>query len=579
MRKAAQVLVDVLLESGVDTIFGYPGGAVLPFYDALYDSRIRHILVRHEQGAAHAADAYARVTGKVGVCVATSGPGATNLVTGLTNAYMDSIPVVAITGQVPVENIGRDAFQEADITGITLPITKYSYLVKDSSQVPRVIREALYIARTGRPGPVVVDIPRDVFNGPCPEDGHKTVPRIRGYRPYPRFSPQAVEEVATLIARAERPLLFVGGGAVNAEAAEEIRTLVERTQIPVISTLMGLGVFPGNHPLFLGMVGMHGTFAANRATAYADLILALGVRFDDRVTGALHKFAPRAKVVHVDVDAAELGKNVLPYLGIAGDLKAVLQVLLRWVKPRRCDAWRAEIEEWRSRHPAPYPRLRPDGELEVPVRVRQKPEGPIDPHWLVWEVYRITRGESIVVTDVGQHQMWTALCYPFIRPRQLVTSGGLGTMGFGLPAAIGAQIGRPDQEVWLISGDGSFLMTNQELATAVAYQVPIRVVIVNNGYLGMVRQWQELFYQRRYSQVDISGTPDFSLLARAYGAAGMRAETLPELREALEEARHTPGPVVIDARVEREADVFPMIPSGMSVDDIIVEHPSAAVSR
>jgi acetolactate synthase-1/2/3 large subunit len=387
-----------------------------------------------------------------------------------------------------------------------------------------------------------------------------------------------VEEVASLIARAERPLLFVGGGAVNAEAAEEVRTLAERTQMPVISTLMGLGVFPGTHPLFLGMVGMHGTFAANRATAHADLILALGVRFDDRVTGALHKFAPRARVVHIDVDAAELGKNVPPYLGIAGDLKAVLQVLLRWVKPRRCEAWLSEIEEWRRRHPAPYPRLRPDGELEVPVRVRQKPEGPIDPHWLVWEVYRITRGEAIVVTDVGQHQMWTALCYPFVRPRQLVTSGGLGTMGFGLPAAIGAQIGRPDQEVWLISGDGSFLMTNQELATAVAYQVPIRVVIVNNGYLGMVRQWQELFYQRRYSQVDISGTPDFSLLARAYGASGMRADTLPELREALEEARHTPGPVVIDAHVEREADVFPMIPSGMSVDDIIVEHPAALKS-
>ncbi len=606
-RKAAQVVIDCLMEHGVDTVFGYPGGAILPVYDALYDSPLRHILVRHEQGAAHAADAYARVTGRVGVCMATSGPGATNLVTGLTNAYMDSIPVLAITGQVPTEAIGRDAFQEADITGITLPVTKHNYLVRDARELPRVLSEAIYVAATGRPGPVLVDLPKDVLNWagefePCPAR-----PRLRGCRPHRAPDERAVQEAARALNRARRPLLFVGGGAIHAGASELVHRLAETAQLPVISTLMGLGVFPGTHPQFLGMVGMHGTFPANRATSHADLILALGVRFDDRVTGALHKFAPRAQIVHVDIDAAELGKNVQPHIAIAADVRRTLEVLLPLVKERDLAEWWEEIEGWCRKHPIPFPcragregvagaqkgschpaslqLLRGAGAGLPGGPVPQSTKGPLQPHHLIWEVYRVTEGRAVVVTDVGQHQMWTALFYPIDSPRQFVTSGGLGTMGFGLPAAIGAQVGRPGDEVWLITGDGSLLMTCQELATAVSYRLPIRVVIVNNGYLGMVRQWQQLFYQRRYSQVDLAGTPDFVRLAEAFGARGLRAETPAELGRALEEMRRTPGPAVLDAVVEREANVFPMIPSGMSVDDIIVtpaaeeEKPAVAVAR
>lgn len=590
-NKASEVLIECLLSHGVDTVFGYPGGAILPVYDTLYSyPQLRHILVRHEQGAAHAADAYARVTGRVGVCFATSGPGATNLVTGLANAWMDSIPVLAVTGQVPTENLGRDAFQEADITGITLPITKHNYLVREARDLPRVVAEAIHIATTGRPGPVLVDIPKDVLNAAGPFDYPQGTPRIRGYRPWREFPQESVVEAARAINRAKRPLMFVGGGALPAAVSPEIRQLAEMADLPVISTMMGLGAFPGTHPHFLGMVGMHGTFPANRATAHADLIVALGVRFDDRVTGALHRFAARAQIIHVDIDPAELGKNVHAHLSIAGDLKAVLQTLLPHVKPRKCEGWWEEIGAWCQKHPAPYPyhyfkvkpgnrSLRPAGSNELLAGAgaglpggptNQSKKGPLQPHHLLWEVYRVTRGEAIIVTDVGQHQMWSALFYPIDHPRQWVTSGGLGTMGYGLPAAVGAQIGRPDREVWLISGDGGFQMTSQELATAAVYQVPIRVVIVNNGYLGMVRQWQQLFYQRRYSAVDLTGSPDFVRLAEAYGVRGLRATNPAELAEALEAMRDHPGPVVLDAVVEREANVFPMIPSGMSVDEMIV---------
>lgn len=592
--KASQLIIECLLEHGVDTVFGFPGGAILPVYDALYGSPLRHILVRHEQGAAHAADAYARATGRIGVCMATSGPGATNLVTGLATAYMDSVPVLAITGQVPTDALGRDAFQEADITGITLPITKHNYLVKDPLELPRVISEAIYIATTGRPGPVLIDIPKDVMNVSAVFERCPSKPHIPGYRPNRRFDREAVLEAARAINRARRPILFTGGGVISGNASEEVKALAELTQMPVISTMMGLGAFPGTHAQFLGMVGMHGTFPANRATAHADLILALGVRFDDRVTGALHKFAPKAQVIHVDIDPAEIGKNVNAHISIVGDVKAVLKALLPHVKPRHCQEWWEEIYAWCRKHPIPYPchdlnqitegtchpasvdLLAGAGAGLPGGPVAQSGRGPLQPHHLLWEIYRVTEGNALVVTDVGQHQMWTALFYPFNRPRQLLTSGGLGTMGFGLPAAIGAKVARPEEDVWLISGDGSFLMTCQELATAVTYNLPIRVVIVNNRYLGMVRQWQQLFYQRRYSQVDLGETPDFVKLAEAFGAKGLRATNPAELASALAEAKEHPGPVVLDAVVEREANVFPMIPSGMSVDEMIVARTEAA---
>lgn len=598
-KKAAHVLIECLMEHGVDTVFGYPGGAIMPVYDALYDSSLRHILVRHEQGAAHAAEGYAKASGRLGVCFATSGPGATNLVTGLADAYIDSVPVLAITGQVPTENLGRDAFQEADITGITQPITKHNYLVRDARELPKIVAEAIYIATTGRPGPVLIDLPKDVQNSEGPFEYPKGTPRIRGYRPKPAFSHTAVQEAAQAIQKARRPLLFVGGGVIMSGAAAEVRLLAERTQMPVISTMMGLGAFPGTHPQFLGFVGMHGTFPANRATAHADLIVALGTRFDDRVTGALHKFAPKARIIHIDIDAAELDKNVRAHLGIAGDVKDVLQALLPLVKARRCTDWWEEIAPWCRKHPVPYACFDDnEGHASVLERgachpaslrlldgagaglpggpVPQANKGPLQPHHLLWEIYRVTNGDAIIATDVGQHQMWTALFYAFKRPRQFITSGGLGTMGFGMPAAVGAQVACPDQEVWLISGDGSFTMTCQELATAAAYNLPIRIVILNNGYLGMVRQWQELFYQKRYSAVELTslqGMPDFVKLAEAFGAKGLRAANPAELTEALEAAKSHPGPVLIEAIVEREANVFPMIPAGASVNEMIVAGP------
>ncbi len=592
--RASQVIIECLLENGIDTVFGFPGGAILPVYDALYGSPLRHILVRHEQAAAHAADAYARATGRIGVCFATSGPGATNLVTGLATAYMDSVPVLAITGQVPTDALGRDAFQEADITGITLPITKHNYLVKDPLELPKIISEAIYIATTGRPGPVLIDIPKDIMNVSASFEKCPVKPRIPGYRPFRKFDPEAVQDVARALNRARKPLIFIGGGVITADASPEVLELAKITNAPVISTMMGLGGFPGTSGQFLGMVGMHGTFPANRATSHADFIIALGVRFDDRVTGALHKFAPKAQVAHVDIDPAEIGKNIMPHLSVVGDVKQVLKALIPHVKNKHCSEWWGEIYNWSRKHPVPYPchdlNQATDGTCHPASvnllagagaglqggPVHQSASGPLQPHHLLWEVHRITEGEAIIVTDVGQHQMWTALFYPFSRPRQFLTSGGLGTMGFGLPAALGAKVGCPDEEVWLISGDGSFLMNCQERATAVSHNIPVRVVIFNNRYLGMVRQWQQLFYQKRYSQVDLGETPDFVKLAAAFGAKGLRATNPAELADALAEARKHPGPVVLDAVVEREANVFPMIPSGMSVDEMIVSRTEAS---
>lgn len=553
----AEVFVKCLEEEGVDVIFGYPGGAVLPIYDALYDSKIRHVLTRHEQGAAHAADGYARVTGKVGVCLATSGPGATNLVTGIANAYMDSIPLVAFTGQVAVPMIGRDAFQEADITGITLPITKHNYLVKSTEDLPRVIKEAFYIARTNRPGPVVVDLPKDVTADEIEFKGEPAELRLRGYRVIKNPNIGQIIQAAKALEKSEQPLIYAGGGVISSGASEELTQLARALQIPVTTTLMGMGCYPGTDELYLGMLGMHGTRYANYAVNECDLLIAVGVRFDDRVTGKIADFAPRARIIHIDIDAAEIGKNVGVDIPIVGDVKQVLQELLQRIKPRsERTAWNDKIAQWKKDYPLGY------GE---PCQ-----DGRIMPQYIVEKIYELTRGQAIITTEVGQNQMWTAQYYKFDRPRTLVTSGGLGTMGFGLPAAIGAQIGRPDATVIDIAGDGSIQMNIQELCTAVEQRLPIKVCILNNQYLGMVRQWQQLFYNRRYSYTDIALQPDFVKLAEAYGAVGMRVTEVKDVEDALKKALEIKDrPVVIDFHVHREANVFPMVPPGESLCNML----------
>ena len=551
--KGAQAIVASLEKEGVEVVFGYPGGAVLPIYDALLDSPIRHVLTRHEQGAVHAADGYARVTGKVGVAMATSGPGATNLVTGIANAYMDSVPLVLITGQVPRPLIGKDSFQEVDITGITIPITKHNYLVKDPQQLPRIMREAFYIASTGRPGPVLVDVPRDVAATTIDYSYPEEV-RLRGYRPLYEGRLEEVEKAAEAIAGARQPLFFVGGGAIIAGASAELRRLVEIIGAPVTSSLMGLGAFPGDHPLFLGMAGMHGTFASNMALTHADLVIGVGVRFDDRVTGKVSEFAPRARVIHLDIDRAEMSKNVPAHLRVLGHLKWSLAALCERARAGDLKDWLAQVREWQSARPLEY-----EGSDEV-----------IKPQYVVEQVYEVTGGKAIVATDVGQHQMWTAQYYKFTRPRTLVTSGGLGTMGYGLPAGIGAQIGRPDELVFVISGDGSLLMNCQEIVTAVEQNLPIKVAICNNGYLGMVRQWQELFFNRRYAYSSLhGGGTDYARLAEALGAVGLRATRPAEVRPVLEQAMQARKPVFIDFRVAPEENVFPMVPAGAPIHQMI----------
>lgn len=551
--KGAQAIVASLEKEGVEVVFGYPGGAVLPIYDALLDSPIRHVLTRHEQGAVHAADGYARVTGKVGVAMATSGPGATNLVTGIANAYMDSVPLVLITGQVPRPLIGKDSFQEVDITGITIPITKHNYLVKDPQQLPRIMREAFYIASTGRPGPVLVDVPRDVAAATIDYSYPEEV-RLRGYRPLYEGRLEEVEKAAEAIAGARQPLFFVGGGAIIAGASAELRRLVEIIGAPVTSSLMGLGAFPGDHPLFLGMAGMHGTFASNMALTHADLVIGVGVRFDDRVTGKVSEFAPRARVIHLDIDRAEMSKNVPAHLRVLGHLKWSLAALCERARAGDLKDWLAQVREWQSARPLEY-----EGSDEV-----------IKPQYVVEQVYEVTGGKAIVATDVGQHQMWTAQYYKFTRPRTLVTSGGLGTMGYGLPAGIGAQIGRPDELVFVISGDGSLLMNCQEIVTAVEQNLPIKVAICNNGYLGMVRQWQELFFNRRYAYSSLhGGGTDYARLAEALGAVGLRATRPAEVRPVLEQAMQARKPVFIDFRVAPEENVFPMVPAGAPIHQMI----------
>lgn len=551
--KASQAILEQLKLHGVQVMFGYPGGAVIPFYDAIYSEEdIRHVLVRHEQDAGHMAEGYAKVTGKVGVCIATSGPGATNLVTPIADAYMDSIPILAITGQVKTEAIGTDAFQEADITGITMPIVKHNRLVKVAAEIPEAIAEAFYIASTGRPGPVLVDIPSDLQRQ---DIDYRPVNQleIRSYKPTYRGHPIQIAKAAQAIAAAEKPVLYIGGGCVASGCQKELVELAERTNIMVTNTLLGKGAFPDTHDLSLMMLGMHGTEYSNYAVHHCDLLIAVGARFDDRVTGKLDEWAPKAKVIHIDIDPAEISKNVEAHIPIVGDARMVLQELLKVVKPRPADAWTAELKDRRRNYPLSY----------------QVNDGEISPQWMIEQIWKHTRGEAIVATDVGQHQMWAAQYYKCSETRQFLTSGGLGTMGFGLPAAIGAKVGRPDKDVWLITGDGSFQMTLKELMTAAAEGVCVKVCIINNRSLGMVRQWQQLFWQSRYSAVDLGEYPDFVRLAEAYGCVGMRVRTPEDVADALDQSdRIRNVPVVIDVRVAPQENVYPMIPSGMTYNDL-----------
>ena len=551
----AEIFIECLKREGVKEFFGYPGGSVIPLFDELYKhwDEFRFILVRHEQAAAHAADGYARATGKVGVCIATSGPGATNLTTGIATAYMDSVPIVAFTGQVRIAMIGSDAFQEADVTGITRPITKHNYLVKDVKELARIIKEAFYIARTGRPGPVLVDIPVDIGLAETEFDYPEKV-ELRGYKPNYKGHPLQIKKVAKAIEESERPLLYVGGGVVISGAHEEVRQLAEKANIPVTTTLMALGTFPPDHPLYLGMPGMHGTRYANMAFMECDLIIAVGARFDDRVTGKIDAFAPHAKIAHIDIDPAAISKNVKVHIPVVGDAKLILRELLPLVKPRSRNSWNDQIDEWKSKWPLTY----------------RNSDSVVKPQYVVEQIYEATKDrETIIATEVGQNQMWTAQYYKFHRPRTLLTSGGLGTMGYGFPASIGAQAGRPDALVIDIAGDGSIQMNIQELATVVQHGLPIKIAILNNGYLGMVRQWQELFWGRRYSAVDIAVQPDFVKLAEAYGIKGMRIEHPSEVRDAIEEALREPGPVLMDFRIEREENVLPMVPAGKALHEMI----------
>ncbi|HEX7292627.1 MAG TPA: biosynthetic-type acetolactate synthase large subunit [Conexibacter sp.] len=556
--RAVDALMECLKAEGVEVVFGLPGGANLPTYDAFYDAGIRHILVRHEAGGGHAAEGYAKATGKVGVSFGTSGPGATNLITAICDAMMDSVPVVFITGQVRTELIGTDGFQEADILGMTLPVVKHSFMIQHPLEIPRTIHEAFHIARTGRPGPVLVDIPQDLSRADIPYEPVSDV-HLPGYQPTTEGNQKQIRLAAKAMANARRPVVYAGGGVVNANAAPELRELVLSDRLPITCTLMGLGAFPAPHDQWLGMLGMHGTRAANYAMDEADLIVGIGVRFDDRVTGKLSEFAPRAKFIHVDVDPAEISKNVPAHIPIVGDAKNVLQRLVseyRALEPDRArlEDWWQRIESWRAQYP---------------LRYEDTTDAEIRPQRAIQAVYEATGGEAIVTSDVGQHQMWTAQYYDFPEPRRWINSGGLGTMGFGLPAAMGAAVGCPDRTVVCIAGDGSIQMNAQELATCAQNGIPVKVVIVNNGYLGMVRQWQELFWDKRYSHVDMGQYPDFVKLAEAHGATGVRLTDKTTLVEDLKAAIATEGPVVVDVRVTAEENVYPMIPAGQAARDMV----------
>jgi acetolactate synthase-1/2/3 large subunit len=551
-KTGSQIIVECLKKEGVDIIFNYPGGAVLPLFDELQSAPLRQVLVRHEQAAVHAADGYARATGRVGVVIVTSGPGATNTVTGIATAFMDSIPIVIMTGQVPTLLIGNDAFQEADIIGITRPCTKHNYLVKDVKDLAQILKQAFYVARSGRPGPVLIDLPKDTLVDSA-EFKYPEKLFIRGYQPTYEGHLGQIQRAVKLMLKSKKPVLYVGGGIISSNASKELTLFAEKLGIPVTMTLMGLGSFPGNHPLSLGMLGMHGTYWANMAVMECDLLIAIGSRFDDRVTGRIEAFAPQAKIIHIDIDPTSISKNVRVDLPIVGDCKRILSKILSLIEEEDIssfkaglDKWHHQIEKFKAIHNMSYE------QKEI-----------IKPQYVVEKIFELTKGDAIISTEVGQNQMWAAQYFPFLKPRTLLTSGGLGTMGYGLPAAMGAQAAFPNKLVIDISGDGSFQMNSQELATIVQYQMPVKVVILNNGYLGMIRQWQEFFFGKRYSSSCLEGiSPDFVKLAEAYGAVGLRVSKPEELVSTLKKAFSIPEPVIIDVIVDPEENVYPMVPAG-----------------
>ena len=555
----AQILIKVFEEEKVDTIFGFPGGMVIDIYDKLEDTSIKHVLVRHEQGAVHAADGYARASGKVGVCLVTSGPGATNTVTGIASAHMDSIPLVVITGQVPTHLIGNDAFQEVDIVGITRSCTKHNFLVKDVKDLARVVKEAFYLARSGRPGPVLIDIPKNVSNVKTLYEPNQQV-TIKSYNPTYKPNMKQLKKVVDLIATSERPVIFAGGGIILSGAAQELTTFARNNQVPVTGSLMGLGGFPGSDPLWLGMIGMHGTYRANMSTSFCDLLIGIGVRFDDRVTGKTDAFASQAKIVHVDIDPTSIRKNVPVTIPIVGDCRNTLESLNALIEPLdkaslndKRKPWIDQIQTWKDKNTLAY-----------------KQTDVIKPQYVVEKLYELTRGEAIITTEVGQNQMWAAQYYHFDKPNHFITSGGLGCMGFGFPAAIGAQIARPDKTVVDVAGDGSIQMNIQEMATALQYHLPVKIVILNNGYLGMVRQWQELFYDKRYASTCMDCGPDFIKLAEAYGALGLRATKPEEVIPVLEKGLSSPNTVIMDFVVAKEECVYPMVPAGAPITEMLL---------
>jgi acetolactate synthase-1/2/3 large subunit len=564
-RSGAKVFIEALKAEGVEVIFGFPGGVVLGIYDELFNSDIIHILVRHEQGAAHAADGYARASGKPGVCLVTSGPGATNTITGIATAYMDSIPIIVFTGQVPTKMIGNDAFQEADITGITRPICKHNYLVKKVDDLPRIIKEAFIIATTGRPGPVVIDLPKDITVNQTDKPYPKEI-TLRGYNPNYEGHVGQIEKAGEMILKAKRPVLYTGGGIIISGCHKELLELAELTNIPVTNTLMGLGGFPGTHKLSLGMLGMHGTWYANNAMCETDLIIAVGARFDDRITGKVEEFAPHAKIIHFDIDPTAISKSVRVDVPIVGDARDCLKKLIKAIKKsnkenpglkkkadNNINKWFETINKWKKEHPLKY-----------------KMGGPLKPQFVVEEIYRVTKGKAIITTEVGQNQMWAAQFYKYDYPRHFLSSGGLGTMGYGLPAAIGAQMAYPDKVVFDIAGDGSIQMNIQELMTAVQYRLPVNIAILNNHFLGMIRQWQQLFFDKRYSSACLQSSPDFVKLAEAYGAVGFRVSKPENVGPILEKAINCPEPTVIDFKVYREENVAPMVPAGEALKGMIL---------